>query len=120
MNLYLDDDSAAALLVTLLRQAGHDVQVPADVGLSGEKDPIHLAHAVGADRVFLSHNYRDFQLLHNLIMVCQGHHPGILVVRKDNDPRRDLNAAGIVRTIAKLVAAGVPIADEYHILNHWR
>jgi hypothetical protein len=29
MRLYLDDDSAAALLARLLRQAGHDVRVPA-------------------------------------------------------------------------------------------
>jgi hypothetical protein len=26
----------------------------------------------------------------------------------------------IVRAIGKLVAAGVPIADEYTVLNHWR
>jgi hypothetical protein len=28
----------------LLAQAGHDVQVPADVGLSGDDDPVHLGH----------------------------------------------------------------------------
>jgi hypothetical protein len=50
----------------------------------------------------------------------QGHHPGILVVRKDNDPTRDLKAAGIVRAIRNLEAAGAPIADQYIILNHWR
>jgi hypothetical protein len=27
MRLYLDDDSAEALLVALLQQAGHDVQI---------------------------------------------------------------------------------------------
>jgi hypothetical protein len=42
------------------------------------------------------------------------------VVRRDNDPLRDLRPPGIVRAIARLQAAGVPIADEYHILNHWR
>jgi hypothetical protein len=26
----------------------------------------------------------------------------------------------IVRAIRKLEAAGVPIANEFHILNHWR
>jgi hypothetical protein len=51
MRLCLDDDSAAAHLVRLLRQAGHDVQVPADAGLSGEDDAVHLTYAVKGDRV---------------------------------------------------------------------
>ncbi len=46
MRLYLDDDSAQHLLVQLLRKAGHDVQVPVDVGLSGKSDAMHLRHAV--------------------------------------------------------------------------
>ena len=41
MRVYLDDDSAALLLARLLRQAGHDVELPADVGLSGEDDAVH-------------------------------------------------------------------------------
>jgi hypothetical protein len=120
MRLYLDDDSVEALLVTLLRRAGHDVQVPADVGRAGDDDPVHLTHAVREDRALLSHNYRDFQNLHNLLLTAQGHHPGILVVRKDNNPQRDLSPAGIVRAIARLLASGTPVADTYHILNHWR
>jgi hypothetical protein len=35
MKVYLDDDSAEALLVTLLRQAGHDVQDPRTLVSSG-------------------------------------------------------------------------------------
>jgi hypothetical protein len=31
MNLYLDDDSASALLATLLKKAGHPTTIPADV-----------------------------------------------------------------------------------------
>jgi hypothetical protein len=120
MRLYLDDDSVATLLVALLRRAGHDVRIPADIGAVGDDDPVHLTHAVRDDRVFLTHNYDDFEQLHELVMATQGHHPGILVVRKDNDPRRDLNAAGIVRAIARLVAANVPIADHYWVLNQWR
>lgn len=120
MKLYLDDDSVAVVLVALLRRAGHDVQIPADAGIDGQEDPVHLTHAVLQDRVLLSHNYRDFKLLHDLVVAVRGHHAGILVVRKDNDPKRDLTMHGIVRAIAKLLASGMPIADEYHILNHWR
>jgi hypothetical protein len=120
MKLYLDDDSVAAVLVALLGRAGHDVEIPADVGLAGREDPVHLTHAVLQGRVLLSHNYRDFEQLHDLAMAVGGHHPGILVVRKDNDPKKDLTGHGIVRAIAKLIASGTPIADCYHVLNHWR
>jgi hypothetical protein len=120
MRIYLDDDSAAVLLATLLHQAGHDVQRPVDVGMAGEDDAVHLAHAVLEDRVLLSHNHHDFENLHNLIVIARGHHPGILVVRKDNNPKRDLTFHGIVRAIGKLLAAGLEIADHCHILNQWR
>jgi hypothetical protein len=120
MRLYLDDDSASGLLVRLLRQAGHDVHVPADVGTAGENDAVHLTHATHEDRVCLSRNHDDFEELHNLIRAVGGHYPGLFVVRKDNNPKRDLKAAGIVKAIGKLLASGVPIADQLIILNQWR
>jgi hypothetical protein len=120
MRLYLDDDTADPLLAQLLQNAGYEVELPRDASLSGQPDAIHLTHAIRATRTLLTKNYRDFEYLHNLLVVAQGHRLGILVVRQDNDPKRDLTARGIVRAIAKLEAAGVPIADCYHILNHWR
>jgi hypothetical protein len=41
-------------------------------------------------------------------------------VRRDNDPRRDLTPRGIVHALTKLLAANVPIADQFIIVNHWR
>lgn len=120
MRLYLDDDSANALLVQLLQREGHDVQIPADAGMVGESDPSHLTHAIAEDRAILSGNFDDFEDLHELIMRARGHHPSILMVRKDNDPTRDLKPSGIVHAIRNLQNAGVPIIDEFHILNHWR
>jgi len=120
MRLYLDDDSASARLANLLRQAGHDVQLPSEAGLSGADDPVHLTHAVLENRVVLSGNHDDFENLHNLAMAMQGRHPGILIVRKDNDPKRDLSEAGIVRAIRNLLASGLSIANHFYILNHWR
>src|SRR5262249_43915572 len=120
MRLYLDDDSASALLARLLRQAGHDVEVPSDVGIAGAPDPVHLTHTVKDNRVCITRNHDDFWILHNLIMQAHGHYPGIFVVRQDNDPSRDLTPKGIVSAIRKLQAAGVPILDEFIVLNHWR
>lgn len=120
MKLYLDDDSASGLLANLLRQARHNVQLPVEAGLAGEDDPVHLTHAIDEGRSLLSHNYRDFENLHNLIRKAQGHHPGILLVRKENNPKRDLSSRHIVRAIGKLLASGIPIGDQEIILNHWR
>lgn len=120
MNLYLDDNIAQTLLVTLLRQAGHDVQLPADAGLTGARDPIHLTHAVGQGRVLLTQNYRDFEDRHGLILAVQGHYPGMLLVRRDNNPKRDLSPAGIVRALRKLEASGTPVQDNCLVLNQWR
>ena len=55
-----------------------------------------------------------------LVLLVAGHHPGILVVRRDNDPRRDLRPRGIVRALRNLSASGVSIPDQLHIVNHWR
>jgi predicted nuclease of predicted toxin-antitoxin system len=120
MRLYLDDDMASALLARLLRQAGHEVQIPGDTGMSGAVDPVHLAYAIRERRVLLSGNHDDYQALHDLIIEAQGHHPGIVVIRRDNDPRRDMTPRGIVNALRNLENAGVPLLDSFRILNHWR
>jgi hypothetical protein len=68
----------------------------------------------------LTRNYRDFEYLHLLVRFVGGHHPGIMVVRRNNDPSRNLSPREVVRAIGKLESAGVPIADEYHVLNQWK
>jgi predicted nuclease of predicted toxin-antitoxin system len=120
MRLYLDDDSISVPLTLRLRRAGHDVERAVDAGMAGKRDPVHFAYAVQCGRVLLSHNHRDFEDLHDLVMITGGHHPGILIVRKDNNPKRDLTDGGIVRAISKLLAAGVPLTDQFYVLNHWR
>jgi hypothetical protein len=120
MNLYVDDDLAKASLVARMRRAGHLVVLPSDVGLSGAWDPLHLLHAAQHQLTLLSKNHDDFRDLHLLLQATNGHHSGIAVVRADNDPRRDMTDGDIVRALENLVAANVPIANEFHILNHWR
>ena len=120
MNLYLDDDMAKGALVSRLRRAGHRVVVPTDVNLSGAWDPGHLLHAVQHSLVLVSKNHDDFKELHLLVQATKGQHPGMAIIRADNDPRRDMKDADIARAILNLEQAGVPIANEFHILNHWR
>ena len=120
MNLYVDDDSVDKVLVRLLRNAGHDVQIPSDAGLAGHSDAEHLTHTIREKRVLLSGNHDDFEDLHDLVLQSEGHHPGILIVRRDNDPTRDMSSRGIINAIAKLERSGIPIPDNFNVLNHWR
>ena len=120
MNLYLDDDSAKTALIGALRKAGHQVFIPADAALTGASDPRHLIHAVGQNLVLLTKNHDDFEHLHLLVQATGGRHPGLLVVRMDNDPLRDMKDRDVVRAIANLERARVPVVNELHVLNHWR
>jgi len=120
MKIYIDEDMAAAVLVRLLQHAGHDVEVPSSAGTLGRSDTAQLTFAIHEGRVCLTSNYEDYEELHWLVREASGVHTGILVVRRDNDPSRDLTHKGIVAAIRKLEAAGVPIANEYIILNQWR
>ena len=85
MRLYLDDDIASSVLVRALRQAGHDVQIPSDAGLSVSSDPAHLTHALREGRVTMTRNHEDFEELHLLIRQAQGTHPRIFAIRRDNE-----------------------------------
>ena len=98
------------MLVALPRRAGYDVQKPADLGIGGADDPVHFTHAVLQDRVLLSHNYRDFEQLHDLVMAAGGHHPGILIVHKDNDKKRDLLEFGRAIPMIELQCEDVCLA----------
>lgn len=120
MRLYLDDDSADPHLVRLLRNAGHEVRVPADVNMSGQSDSVHLTHAIRDNWICLTRNFDDFEDLHNLVLESGGHHPGIVIVRQDNDPTRDLTLKGIVRALRRLEDSRVPLPDCCYVLNHWR
>ncbi|HEY7328243.1 MAG TPA: DUF5615 family PIN-like protein [Gemmataceae bacterium] len=120
MRIYLDEDIASALLAQLLRRAGHDVLLPADLGLSGEPDTVVLRNAIREDRVLLSRNYRDFENLHLLVLEAQGQHRGILVERFDDDPKHNMTPKEIVRAVGNIEASGIFLMNEYQILNHWQ
>ncbi len=120
MNLYLDDDTTKAVLVARLRKAGHHVVLPITVGTAGIADPRHLVFAAQQNLVLVSHNYDDFLALHDLVRGTNGSHAGIFTIRADNDPTRDMKDRDIVRAIDKLERAGIPIANEFFVLNQWR
>ncbi len=103
MRLYIDDDSVDPGLIRLLRRDGHDVLIPADVGLVGSSDQAHLAHAIRDQRAVLTRNYDDFEALHDLVVsAAKGHHAGVLVVRYDYNPRNNMTLGDIARAVRNL------------------
>jgi predicted nuclease of predicted toxin-antitoxin system len=107
-------------LAARLRAAGHDVVLATDVGLLSTADARVLAWAVAQARPVLTRDHEDFAALHDLVVGVGGHHPGILVVRFDNDPRHNLTERAIAMALGNLESSVVPVADGIHILNHWR
>lgn len=120
MLLYLDDDSVDRVLIRRLTDSGHEVLTPIAAGIAGHADPVHFMCAIRRGRVLLTHDHEDFTLLHEVVLLSGGHHPGMLVIRRDNDPIRTMSPGAIVRAIDRLVASSLPIPDAVHVLNHWR
>jgi predicted nuclease of predicted toxin-antitoxin system len=115
-----DENMSSQRLAARLRTAGHDVVLAGEVGLLSVSDARVLTWAVGQGRPVLTRDHEDFADLHDLIMATGGHHPGILVVRFDNDPRHNLTERGIATALGNLGSSGVTVADQLHVLNHWR
>lgn len=120
MNIYLDDNITQKGLVSLLIKAGHSLARPADVGLTGATDVRHLEHAIRTRLVVLTKDSKDFQDLHQLVLTCGGRHPGILLIRHDNDPKHDMKPKHIATALEKLAAAMPDLTNHIVVLNHWR
>ncbi len=120
MRLLLDENMSDPRLAARLRAQGHDPVLATDVGLLSVSDARVMIYAIAQALPVLTRDSEDFEDLHELIMAAGGHHPGILIVQFDNDPRHNLTDRGMATAISKLESSGVPIRDQIHILNQWR
>lgn len=114
--ILLDEDSQAAVLVSLLLAAGHDVMTVSEAGLSAADDEVVLAFSRSDGRVLVTRNARDFRALHD--MDCN--HAGILVVFRGNDSRKNMSYVDIARAISSLEADGLEVAGQLVALNAWK
>ncbi len=115
LRLLIDEDSQAKLLVKMLREASHEVLTVNEAGLTGEIDSLVLNYARQDNQVLLTHNCDDFEQLHE----ANPNHPGILAVYKNDDSSKDMSFKAIVRAIANLEAAMIPLTNQFIALNHW-
>jgi hypothetical protein len=120
MRFLTDENMSDRRRASRLRAQGHDPVLAIDVGLLSASDPRVLIWAISQALPVLTRDAEDFTELHDLIMAAGGHHPGILIVRFDSDPRHNLTDRAIAGAITKLEVAGIAIADHIHVLNQWR
>jgi len=120
MKLLLDENMSDLRLASRLQAQGHDPVLAIDVGLLSVSDARVFSLAIAQALPVLTRDSEDFTDLHDLIMAAGGHHPGVLIVRFDNDPRHNLTDRGIASAINKLESSGIPIPDRIHVLNQWR
>lgn len=120
LSIYLDDCADDNLLGFLPRNAGHIVITPRTAGTLGWDDQDHLEYAAAYGYVLLTKNPEDFVDLHNEWQVQEREHAGVFLIYQDNIVGKDMARNDIVRAIQNLLIAGIPIANEVHILNQWR
>lgn len=115
LRLLVDEDSLAKALVNRLRNAGHDVITVNEMGLNGRSDEVVLALAIAEERVLLTHNCNDFQVLHK----ANPCHPGIIAIYRDANRTKNMSRSAIVNAIANIELAKFPLANQFVVLNQW-
>jgi predicted nuclease of predicted toxin-antitoxin system len=78
---YLDDCAFSHLLRQLLIQAGYEVTVPVDAGLTGAPDERHFTFARREGLTLITKNPDDFLASHARFP----DHAGLLLIYRDND-----------------------------------
>lgn len=116
----LDDDLDEDLLIRLASACGHQLISPRSVSQSGKHDALHFLYAVTNQVPILTRNARDFEPLHNFALGIGGHHFGLIIVYNEAQPRKNMVAKDIARASSKLESAGVSLADQLVVLNHYR
>ena len=115
LRLLVDEDTQDKLLIKFLRQAGHEVLSINEANLMGEDDPVILDYAKIHSYVVLTLNCKDFRVLHRE----DSTHQGILAIFREADPTKKMSFRAIVKAIANLEAAQIPLAGQFVNLNQW-
>ena len=118
--IYLDDCSYHKLLVRFLRQRDYVVQTPIEAEISGASDNVHLEYTAINGYALLTKDPDDFSELHQIWQAQGQKHGGIWLIYEEHDSSKNMSLTDIVRAIENLIASGLPIANELHVLNHWR
>lgn len=124
-SVYIDNDVATDV-APLLRGAGHQAVTTVEMGLTRATDAAQLLIAARRGWSFVTHNAKDFVLLHDgwcrwsEAWGVSAQHAGILVIPQATAAeraRRRLDAVELAQFLIDLFATGAPQANE---LWQWR
>jgi hypothetical protein len=111
-DFYLDED-VPNLLVSLLAGLGHPALSTRRAGNARAWDDEQLLFTSREERIFVTHNYRDYELLHSAWLrwsVAWGvaqQHPGILVIPQPPE----LSPLQAAHELSNFVSAGRPVRN---------
>ncbi|MGK7929434.1 MAG: DUF5615 family PIN-like protein [Spirulina sp.] len=112
----MDEDCQDKRLIRLLRNVNHDVITVNEAKLMGQPDPVILDYARTENRLVLTFNCDDYQELHQI----NSSHPGILGVYQEANFSKNMTYREIVRAIANLETANIPLTGQFIALNLWK
>ena len=115
LRLLVDEDTQDKLLIKFLREAGHEVLSVNEANLMGKDDPLILDYAKTCNYVLLTLNCKDFRVLHQESPL----HQGILAIYQEADSSKKMSFRAIVKAIANIEAAQIPLAGQFVNLNQW-
>jgi len=107
-DFHIDNDVPVAIAQALMAR-GHTAYTARDLGLMSAPDPVHLQDAAANRRILVTHNKRDFRLLHQawITWFPSRQHGGILVIKQ-----KALLAPEMAQAIDAFVAIGGPLANR--------
>lgn len=120
LKLLVDECILDKLLVSKLKEAGHDVLTVVDAALIRKPDHAVFEAAIAMERMLITINCSDFVALHEAKIAKRATHPGILLVYRYNVPSKELSHMDIIKAIANLEGTGIPLANAYHSLNAYK
>lgn len=112
---YLDED-VTDRLADLLSAIGYDVTTTGRLGNKGQKDPQQLLTAANLNRVFVTYNAGDYEVLHEAWRVWpsawsvtpEPRHFGILIIH----PAKNVTPPDIANAIHRFAGNSEPIANR--------
>lgn len=112
MPTFYADHNVAFQLVQLMHARGYDVTFAREQGLESASDAAHLLHAATRGRILLTHNERDFLLLHQAWTLWTAswnispRHAGVIVLPQQElwSPRHALHEIETVLTAAPILS----------------
>ncbi len=117
-DFHIDEDVPVALAQELVA-LGHTALTARDLYLIGALDPVHLRQAALNNRILVTHNKRDFRVLHQAwtTWFTDRPHAGILVMKQ-----HVIFAPEMARDIDAFLRAGRDMANrayEWKRGGHW-